>query len=91
MSTWKIGDIVSVEWPESRYGVALAGTWDGRITAKDGDKLTVHFEYGAYEEGGAIQRSDDEDIVIDMGTRIDEKYGEKVIVRRPTRGKERRS
>ncbi len=88
MSRWKIGDIVSVEWPESRYGVALVGSWDGRITAKDGDKLTVHFEYRVYEEGGAIQRTEDEDIVIDIGKGIDEKYGEKVIVRRPAPGRE---
>jgi hypothetical protein len=70
-----VGEIVSVEWPESRYGVAIVGTWDGRVIAEDGYHITVHFEYQGDEEG--------EDIVIDVGRGTDEKYGEKVIVKRP--------
>lgn len=59
MPKWKVGEIVSVEWPESRYGIALVGAWDGRVVAEDGHKITVHFEYPAYEAGGAIQRDSD--------------------------------
>jgi hypothetical protein len=86
MPRWKIGDIVSVRWPESRYGVVLVGTWEGRIIAEDGHRITVHFKYPPYEEGGAIQK-EDEDIVIDISRGLDEKYGEKVIVKRPARGR----
>ena len=76
------GDIVAVEWPEPRYGVALKGIWEGRVIAKEGrDRITVHFEYQAYEdESGSIKKDDPEDIVIDVGRGVDEKYGETVIV-----------
>lgn len=85
-----VGDIVSVEWPESRYGIVDVGTWDGRIIAQDADKLTVRFEYPAYEEGGVIHNGSYETIVIDAGKGVDETYGEKAIVKRPEQGRKRR-
>ena len=82
-----IGDIVFVDWTESRYGVAVVGTWERRIIAQDRNKITFHFEYPAYEEGGVVQR-EDEDIATDVGKGVDETYGERVVVKRPGRGAE---
>jgi hypothetical protein len=87
MPRWKIGDIVSVEWPEPRNGVALVGTWEGRVVADGGNRITLHFEYPPYEGESP------EDIVIDVsnGLGFDEKYGEKVLMRRPARRTRKRS
>jgi hypothetical protein len=63
------------------------GTWDGRIIAQDASKLTVRFEYPAYEEGGVIHNGTYETIVIDVGKGVDETYGEKAIVKRPEQGR----
>ena len=76
------GDIISVEWPESRHGIAEVGEWEGRVIAKQGQKITVHFQYEAYEEDRVFKREKDEDIVIDVSRGIDENYEEKVILKR---------
>jgi hypothetical protein len=77
----EVGDIVCVEWPESLHGVVIIGTFEGRVVAKDGGKITVDFKYPPYETHGSIRKAEEE-IEIDVGKGADEKYGERVIMRR---------
>ena len=76
-----VGDIVCVTWPESRHGIVIPGTFEGRVIAKQDALVTVHFEYAAYMEQGSI-RTEDEDIKIDLAKGFHTDYGEVVKVKR---------